>query len=108
MQQMQYSLEEVIASKGERAPLLYGAGCNLQDPGNLGTILRAGEAAGVTGVLMSSDTVDIYNPKVIRSTMGSIYRMPFIYVEHFARGSEDVKCKRNSYLRSTLKRKTQL
>ena len=55
---------------------------NLQDPGNLGTILRAGEAAGVTGIIMSADTVDIYNPKVIRSTMGSIYRMPFIYVEN--------------------------
>ena len=41
---------------------------NLQDPGNLGTILRAGEAAGVTGVIMSHDCVDIYNPKVIRST----------------------------------------
>ena len=55
---------------------------NLQDPGNLGTILRAGEAAGVTGVIMSHDGVDIYNPKVIRSTMGSVYRMPFVYVEH--------------------------
>lgn len=55
---------------------------NLQDPGNLGTILRAGEAAGVTGVIMSQDCVDIYNPKVIRSTMGSVYRMPFVYVEH--------------------------
>ena len=52
---------------------------NLQDPGNLGTILRAGEAAGVTGVIMSHDCVDIYNPKVIRSTMGSVYRMPFVY-----------------------------
>ena len=55
---------------------------NLQDPGNLGTILRTGEAAGVTGVIMSHDCVDIYNPKVIRSTMGSVYRMPFVYVEH--------------------------
>ena len=41
-----------------------------------------GEAAGVTGVIMSHDCVDIYNPKVIRSTMGSVYRMPFVYVEH--------------------------
>ena len=54
---------------------------NLQDPGNLGTILRTAEGAGVTGILMSRDCVDIYNPKVIRSTMGSIYRMPFLYVE---------------------------
>lgn len=49
---------------------------NLQDPGNLGTILRMGEGAGVTGVVMSSNTVDIYNPKTIRSTMGSIFRVP--------------------------------
>ena len=77
MEQTKYSLEEVIAGE---TPLLMVLD-NLQDPGNLGTILRAGEAAGVTGVVMSSDTVDIYNPKVIRSTMGSIYRMPFVYVE---------------------------
>lgn len=81
MEQMKYSLEEVIAGKEGRASLLMVLD-NLQDPGNLGTILRAGEAAGVTGVVMSSDCVDIYNPKVIRSTMGSIYRMPFIYVEN--------------------------
>lgn len=54
---------------------------NIQDPGNLGTILRTAEGAGVTGVLMSADCVDIYNPKVIRSTMGSVYRMPFYYAK---------------------------
>ena len=54
---------------------------NIQDPGNLGTILRTGEGAGIDGVLMSKDTVDVYNPKVIRSTMGSIFRVPFSYVE---------------------------
>lgn len=56
---------------------------NLQDPGNLGTIMRMGEGAGVTGIIMSGNTVDIYNPKTIRSTMGSIYRVPFVYVEDF-------------------------
>ena len=54
---------------------------NLQDPGNLGTILRTSEGAGVDAVFLSKDCVDIYNPKTIRSTMGSIYRMPFVYVE---------------------------
>ena len=54
---------------------------NIQDPGNLGTIIRAGEGAGITGVVMSSDTADIYNPKVIRSTMGAVFRVPFVYVE---------------------------
>ena len=51
------------------------------DPGNLGTIMRTAEAAGVTGVIMGRGTVDIFNPKAVRSTMGSIFRLPFIYVE---------------------------
>lgn len=50
---------------------------DIQDPGNLGTILRTGEGAGINGVLMSPGCADIYNPKTIRSTMGSIYRVPF-------------------------------
>ena len=54
---------------------------SLQDPGNLGTLVRAGEGAGITGIIMNETTVDIYNPKVIRSTMGSIFRIPFIYVK---------------------------
>ncbi len=51
----------------------------LQDPGNLGTIMRTAEGAGVKAVIMSFDTVDIYNPKTVRSTMGSIFRVPFVY-----------------------------
>ena len=57
---------------------------DLQDPGNLGTILRAGEGAGIDGVVMTRRTVDITNPKVIRATMGSIYRVPFYVVEDMA------------------------
>lgn len=55
---------------------------HLQDPGNLGTIFRTAEAAGVTGIIMDRECVDIYNPKTIRSTMGAIYRVPFVYVEN--------------------------
>lgn len=54
---------------------------DLQDPGNLGTIFRTGEAAGVSGILMSRGTVDVYNPKVIRATMGSVCRVPFLYTD---------------------------
>ena len=53
----------------------------LQDPGNLGTILRAAEAAGATGILMNRSCADIYSPKVVRSTMGALFRVPFLYVE---------------------------
>ena len=78
VEQMNYSLENVLAN-GEVPHLMVLD--NLQDPGNLGTIVRTAEGAGVTGIIMSKETVDIYNPKVIRSTMGSIYRMPFYYTE---------------------------
>lgn len=64
---------------------------NLQDPGNLGTIVRMGEGAGVTGIFMSTNTVDIYNPKCIRSTMGSVYRVPFFYAKDFTGTVENLR-----------------
>lgn len=54
---------------------------DVQDPGNLGTMFRSAEGAGVNGILMSRGTADVYNPKVVRSTMGAIFRMPFLYVD---------------------------
>lgn len=64
---------------------------NLQDPGNLGTIIRTAEGAGATGVIMSRDTVDIYNSKVVRSTMGSVFRVPFVYVDDIVETAEQMK-----------------
>ncbi len=57
---------------------------DVQDPGNLGTMLRTGEGAGVDGVIMARGTTDVYNPKTIRATMGSLYRVPFLYVDGLA------------------------
>lgn len=51
---------------------------NLRDPGNLGTIIRTADAAGFGGVLLSCDCVDIYNPKTVRSSMGSFFHIPII------------------------------
>ena len=48
----------------------------LQDPGNLGAILRTGDGAGVDGAWLGQGTVDLYNPKVLRATMGSVFRLP--------------------------------
>ena len=84
-----YTLEDV--TNGD-APLILILE-NLQDPGNLGTILRVGEAAGVTGFIMSKGTVDIFNPKVVRSTMGSIFRMPFTYVDDIEQVTKDIKAR---------------
>ena len=52
---------------------------NMQDPGNLGTIIRTADALGLDGVILTDDCVDIYNPKVIRATSGSIFRLPIYY-----------------------------
>ena len=65
--------------RGEQTHLLILE--SIQDPGNLGTMLRTGEGAGISGILMNRTTVDLFNPKTIRSTMGSIYRVPFLVVD---------------------------
>lgn len=64
---------------------------NIQDPGNLGTIMRTAEGAGAAGVIMSKDTVDIYNPKTIRSTMGSLFRVPFVIADDICTTVEELK-----------------
>ncbi len=76
VRQKRYTQEEVMS--GPEPFLLFVE--DIQDPGNLGTMIRTGEGAGVTGVIMSEGTVDIYNPKTIRSTMGSVFRMRFCQV----------------------------
>ena len=53
----------------------------LQDPGNIGTIIRTADAANLKQIIVSKDTVDAYSPKVVRSTMGAIYRVKIIEVE---------------------------
>ena len=72
-----YTLDGLLAKSKPLFAVLDG----IQDPGNLGTIVRTGEGAGVTGVIMGSGTVDIFNPKTIRATMGSVFRVPFVYVD---------------------------
>lgn len=75
---------------------------NIQDPGNLGTIVRMSEAAGVDAVITGSGTVDVYNPKTIRSSMGSIYRMPVIYSEDLLSTVEKLKNKSINIFAATL------
>ncbi len=58
--------------------------CDVQDPGNLGTIMRTAEAAGFGGILMTKGTVSAYNPKVVRSTMGAVLRLPFAYADNIS------------------------
>ncbi|MBQ1688020.1 MAG: 23S rRNA (guanosine(2251)-2'-O)-methyltransferase RlmB [Lachnospiraceae bacterium] len=73
-----YSLDQLLAKDKANYVVLE----DLRDPGNLGTIMRTAEGADMAGVVMSKETVDLFNPKVVRSTMGSIFRVPFVYVEN--------------------------
>ena len=57
---------------------------NVQDPNNLGTVLRTAEAFGVSGVVMSADCCDAYNPKVVRGSMGAVFRLPLLTVSELA------------------------
>lgn len=75
--QPEYHMEDLLAAEEVNLIVLE----DLRDPGNLGTIIRTAEGAGVTGIILSKASVDVYNPKVIRSTMGAIYRVPFVYVD---------------------------
>ncbi|MBE7056494.1 MAG: RNA methyltransferase [Ruminococcaceae bacterium] len=51
---------------------------NMQDPGNMGTVIRTADASGFYGIICSKDTVDVYNSKVLRSTVGSMFRLPIV------------------------------
>ncbi|MBP1753611.1 MAG: hypothetical protein H6Q59_9 [Firmicutes bacterium] len=75
----EYHLDRML--KDPRACLLLLE--DIRDPGNLGTMIRTAEGAGVTGIILSDSSVDVYNPKVIRATMGSIYRVPFYQAKDF-------------------------
>lgn len=77
IRQREYCLHKLLQNENPLFILLE----DLQDPGNLGTIMRTAEGAGVTAVIMSRGTVDLFNPKTIRSTMGSVYRVPYLYIE---------------------------
>lgn len=83
----EYKLSDLL--KGDKTHLLILE--SIQDPGNLGTMVRTGEGAGITGVIMNKTTVDLFNPKTIRSTMGSIYRMPFIITDDLSVTMKELK-----------------
>lgn len=84
MQKLGYKIEDII---GKNILILE----DIQDPGNLGTMIRTGEGAGISGILMTKGTVDIYNPKTVRSTMGSLYRVPFVYTDDLREAVDIIK-----------------
>lgn len=85
----QYFLDETADSDGAALLILE----NIQDPGNLGTMMRASEGAGMSGVVLGKGCVDIYNPKAVRATMGSLFRMPFFLSDNLVSDVERLKGK---------------
>jgi TrmH family RNA methyltransferase len=66
------------AQVAERGPRLVAVMCRVQDPGNAGTVLRAADAAGADAVVLTAGSVDLHNPKVVRSTAGSLFHLPVL------------------------------
>lgn len=71
-QQFPTSIKDIFAGEPRLVVVLE----EVRDPGNLGTIIRAADAAGADAVVLSGRTVDLYNPKVVRSTTGSLFHLP--------------------------------
>ena len=78
VRQPSYTMEDIINHPGHRLLMILE---DIQDPGNLGTIFRTAEGAGASGIIMTKGCADLFNPKVVRSTMGSIYRVPFFVTD---------------------------
>lgn len=74
----------------------------VQDPGNVGTIVRTADAAGFDGVLLSRECADLFSPKVLRATMGSVFRLGFSFPPSLPAALEELKKEGFSVLSSQL------
>lgn len=80
---------------------------NLQDPGNLGTIIRTAHAFNFKGILMTKGCVDLYSPKVVRSTMSSLFYMPIVIEEEIETYMNYLKTKGKKIYTTALTEKAQ-
>lgn len=72
--QLEYKLQDILNTENPLILILEST----KDAGNLGTIIRSAAAFGCSGIVLVGDTVDIYNPKVVRSTVGNLWKIPII------------------------------
>lgn len=71
---------------------------NISDPSNLGAISRTAEALGVSGIIISDDSCDPYSPKALRASMGTLLRLPIIFIEDFAKNISEIGLKTYSFV----------
>jgi TrmH family RNA methyltransferase len=86
----EFSLDDIL-ERLQVGPIIVLAG--LQDPGNLGTILRSAEAFGSAGIVLGEGTVSLYNSKAIRASAGSIFRLPLVVAKATGGGLEEASAK---------------
>jgi len=84
------SWEQFWSELAKRQEFLLLVADEIQDPGNMGTILRTADAAGVDAVIVGEGSVDLYNGKVVRSTMGSLFRMP-VFTRNISEALQEIK-----------------
>ena len=90
--------ETSLQDVAKPSPRLVAVLCRVQDPGNAGTILRAADAAGADAVVLTSGSVDIYNPKAVRSTVGSLFHLPIITNVDFGEAMAALKAQGSTVL----------
>lgn len=71
-------LEGVVSALPHERPALVAVLAAVRDPGNAGTVVRAADATGADAVVLAGDSVDVHNPKVVRSTAGSLFHLPVV------------------------------
>ena len=82
-----YDKEKILSSTDSALLCLE----DIQDPGNLGTMMRTAEGAGMSALILSKGCVDLFNPKVVRSTMGALFRVPFFVCDDMSTEVELLK-----------------
>lgn len=92
------SLEESMKEEGNFYILLD----RVQDPGNMGTIIRTGEAFGANGIIVTDGCVDVYNSKTVRSTMGALFDIALIYYEDIEEAISELKSRNIKIVSSSL------
>ncbi len=89
LKQPEFVLKDILAHKSLYPHIIMLNG--VQDPGNLGTILRTAAGAGWSGAVLTSGTADLYNPKSLRATMGAVHKFPILSVEDFESLFEELR-----------------
>jgi len=84
------TMDSALGLSGVKPELHYLALENIQDPANLGAVLRTAEALGIGGVILAGGCCDIYSPKVLRASMGAIFRLPFFLADNMTAAAKQL------------------